>query len=65
MSSEPGGSITPADVLDYWFAAQPEDLESAMPHLRRWFEGGAELDREIIDRFGTAVAAAVDGGFAA
>jgi uncharacterized protein (DUF924 family) len=65
MTTEPGGSLAPADVLGYWFTAQPADLESAMPHLRRWFEGGPEFDREIIDRFGTAVAAAVEGGFAA
>jgi uncharacterized protein (DUF924 family) len=54
--------MTPRDVLDYWFRDAPPDAASAMPHMRRWFQGGPEIDREIIARFGPTVETAVAGG---
>jgi uncharacterized protein (DUF924 family) len=56
-------SLEPADVLDFWFRERPADAEAAMPQLRRWFQGGPEVDREIVARFAPAVAAVLDGDF--
>jgi len=62
MPTGAGPPTTPAQVLDYWFREQPADPDSAMPQLRRWFEGGPHVDREIITRFAPTVDAAVTGG---
>jgi uncharacterized protein (DUF924 family) len=55
--------IAPADVLGYWFRDPPFDAAAAMPWMRRWFQGGPEVDREIVDHFAAAVGAAIGGGF--
>lgn len=47
-------AVTPASVLDFWFGAG--DLVD-----KRWFKGGTAFDREIEQRFGSAVDAALDG----
>jgi uncharacterized protein (DUF924 family) len=57
--------LTPGDVLDYWFRDAPADGASAMPQMRRWFQGGRDVDDEIIARFGSTVEAAVTGGLTA
>jgi uncharacterized protein (DUF924 family) len=57
--------MTPGDVLDYWFHDPPADGDSAMPQMRRWFQGGPDIDREIIARFGPTVETAVTGGLSA
>jgi uncharacterized protein (DUF924 family) len=57
--------MTPGDVLDYWFRDTPADGASAMPQMRRWFQGGPDIDHEIIARFGPAVETAVAGGLTA
>ena len=53
--------ISPADILDFWLA---DGLESGWPTQdlsKRWFLGGAVLDQEIKNRFGTRVVQAVGG----
>jgi uncharacterized protein (DUF924 family) len=57
-------AIAPSDVLEYWFRDPPFDATAAMPWMRRWFQGGPEVDRETVARFAAAVAAAIAGGFA-
>lgn len=48
--------MQPADVLDYWFGdsanLKADDLKE---YFQRWFQGGKEIDKEIISRFGEAV----------
>ena len=55
---EPGEgreAVDPEEVLSYWF---PEDdifdagRETFWRQMRRWFQGGPEVDREIAERFG-------------
>jgi len=57
--------MTPDDVLDYWFRDAPADAAAAMPQMRRWFQGGPDVDREIVARFGPTVETAVTGGLTA
>ena len=57
-------SADPQQVLDFWFGdgltlGWPSDDRSAL-----WFGGGAALDAQIRERFGTLVDQAVDGGLA-
>ncbi|HYW56530.1 MAG TPA: DUF924 family protein [Polaromonas sp.] len=48
----PAMPVSPAAVRDYWFN----------PEMRKqWFSGGAELDDDIRQRFGAAVALALAG----
>jgi len=59
-------TITPDDVLDYWFgqAAHGQaahDPASVLPLVKRWFTGGPEVDADIRARFGDAVHAALAG----
>lgn len=52
----------PAPILDFWLG---DGLARGWPTQdlsKRWFRGGAALDREINDRFGPAVRLAVQGG---
>ena len=47
-------SVTPEEVLSYWF---PEGIDDADSQTRRhqmdrWLAGGPEVDREITERFG-------------
>lgn len=53
-------TITPDDVLDYWF---DHAAPSVMAHVSRWFQGGPEVDADIRARFGDAVHAALAGAF--
>jgi uncharacterized protein (DUF924 family) len=57
-------SATPAAILEFWLG---EDFASGWPsrNMRdQWFGGGADLDREIAERFGDRVALALAGGLA-
>ena len=63
MTAAADSPIAPSDVLGYWFRDPPFDATASMPWMRRWFQGGPEVDREIVARFATAVEAAVAGGF--
>lgn len=46
--------IAPGDVLDYWFGAL-ESPDAAPSTVSRWFQGGAQVDDEIRQRFGDAL----------
>jgi uncharacterized protein (DUF924 family) len=43
------------DILHYWFGEHLEDAVALKRQSRRWFRGGAELDREIQVRFGERI----------
>jgi uncharacterized protein (DUF924 family) len=49
------------EVLAFWFGAAPQAEPPAEDRMRRWFEGGAELDREIREQFGADLARARRG----
>jgi uncharacterized protein (DUF924 family) len=55
-------NVSPEDVLELWFGTAPADERELMAKIRRWFQGGDELDRKIVTRFADAVNTAVDGG---
>ena len=57
-------NVLPAGVLDYWFDDGLTLGWPSRPMGERWFAGGAALDAEIRDRFGSAVEEAVTGGLA-
>jgi uncharacterized protein (DUF924 family) len=53
---------TPEDVLDFWFGGEPPTDEAAlMAKVKRWYRGGPEMDREVTERFGGTVEAALRG----
>jgi len=54
--------MTPDVVLEFWFGEPAHDEESYTRKARRWFMGGAGLDREIAERFGALHAQAARGG---
>lgn len=43
------------EVLTYWLEPKPGTTADAEVRRRFWFEGSAEIDREIRERFGTLV----------
>ena len=51
---------TADEVLEFWFGTPATNEAELMHKLRRWFAGG-DMDREIRERFGDTVAAAVAG----
>ncbi|SFU38968.1 Uncharacterized conserved protein, DUF924 family [Polaromonas sp. YR568] len=53
---------TPAEVLDFWLGDGVHKEWPTQDLNKRWFSGGAELDTEISERFGSDVEAAVAGG---
>lgn len=54
-------SVSPDEVLEFWFGAPATDQPQLMAKVKRWFQGGPEMDREVIDRFGASVEAAMRG----
>jgi len=46
---------TSDDVLAFWFGEEHGDWEAAPGKASMWFRGGADVDREIRERFGDAV----------
>lgn len=48
-------AATIEDVLGFWLEPKPDTEETALASMRRWFNGGPELDREITARFATLV----------
>jgi uncharacterized protein (DUF924 family) len=50
------------EVLEFWFEAPAADAGALRRKMKRWFAGGAEVDREIRERFATLVERAVGGG---
>ena len=50
------------EVLAFWFGDEPaRDAASLRKKLQRWYQGGAALDEEIRQRFGTQVEQALAG----
>lgn len=56
-------ALQPATVTDYWLGDVMADITRLPDAFKRWFGGGKALDRDIADRFGTAIRHALDGGF--
>lgn len=54
-------ATTPESVLDFWFGEPAEADAGLMAKIRRWFVGGPGMDREVTERFGPTVEAALDG----
>lgn len=52
---------TASDVLDYWFGEPARSEPELMEKISRWFMGGPALDREVNERFGGALDAAIAG----
>ena len=58
-------SVEPSTIIDFWLGDAPNGPESALARRDVWYDGGPELDAEIIDRFGEAVDLACGDGFEA
>ena len=58
MSSQGTG---PEDVLKFWFGEPATTPEELRPKMRRWYNGGPEVDAEIIARFSGTVDDAIAG----
>lgn len=53
---------TPGAVLSYWFGDSVSTTAAELgPKMRRWYQGGPDMDAEIIARFGTTVEDAIAG----
>jgi len=52
-------------VLEFWFQRPAADATELAAKMKRWYQGGAELDTEIVARFRGEVEAAVAGGLEA
>jgi len=50
-----------ADLLSFWFGEPAETPQGLVAKFKRWYEGGPELDREIGERYGALVEAALNG----
>ena len=50
-----------ARLLDHWFAPAPGTRTEAEALMKRWFEGGTDVDRDIEVRFGALARAAAAG----
>ncbi|HEY0468504.1 MAG TPA: DUF924 family protein [Polyangiaceae bacterium] len=50
-----------ADLLSFWIGAPAESAQQLLAKYQRWYQGGPELDREIRERYGTLVEAALAG----
>ncbi|MCA9603709.1 MAG: DUF924 family protein [Polyangiales bacterium] len=55
-------SPTPKDVLAYWFGALDGPLDFPKDKNALWWSGGASIDAEIRERFGSLVEQALVGG---
>ena len=50
-----------ADLLSFWIGEPAESAPQLLAKYQRWYQGGPELDREIRERYGALVEAAVAG----
>jgi uncharacterized protein (DUF924 family) len=55
--------LTPDDVLEFWIGAPLADAPAAAEAQKRWFMGGADLDRAIRERFGADIERAAEGAY--
>jgi uncharacterized protein (DUF924 family) len=54
-------NVSPDEVLEFWFGAPASDESQVMAKIRRWYQGGPDMDREVLARFGASVDAAMRG----
>lgn len=52
-----------SDVLEFWIGNAADDGGSMQDAFKRWFQGGEQFDKEVQQRFGAAVAAALAGEY--
>lgn len=52
---------TSEEILEFWFGAQPQSEAPASYRMQLWFQGGAEVDQEIRQRFGADLERARQG----
>ena len=52
---------TADEVLEFWFGAPARNGDELMAKVGRWFMGGEALDRDVIERFGPTIEAAIAG----
>lgn len=52
---------TADEVLDFWFGPPATTEAEVMAKAQRWFAGGKALDREVGERFGETIEAALAG----
>lgn len=52
---------TPDDVLSFWFDPPASTEAELWAKVKRWFNGGAEIDQQIRERFGADVELALEG----
>lgn len=52
----------PQRVIDYWIGDVMRDSSALDQAFQRWFSGGAAVDAEISERFGSIVDEALEGG---
>jgi uncharacterized protein (DUF924 family) len=50
------------EVLWFWLGSPATTGDGLMSKIRRWYQGGPELDREIEKRFGDVIERALTGG---
>lgn len=55
------GNTTPKDVMAFWFGTPAADARELGIKMRRWFQGGPQLDAEVKERFGDVVEDAIAG----
>lgn len=48
-------------ILEYWFGREVDDVVAARQHADLWWKKQPDVDREIRERFGTLLDAAVNG----
>lgn len=48
-------------IVDYWLGPSPEGPDAADAQRKMWYEGGPDVDAEIVERFGDHVVQARDG----
>lgn len=54
--------MTPSTVLDFWFGElDPADHRPTPAHMKLWFQGGADADATIRERFGQTLEDAAAG----
>jgi uncharacterized protein (DUF924 family)/glutathione S-transferase len=54
-------SVSPEQLLAFWFGKPATTEAELMDNARRWFAGGAAMDAEVRARFGKTVEAALAG----
>ncbi|MBT6274034.1 MAG: DUF924 domain-containing protein [Chromatiales bacterium] len=53
------------EIVDFWLGDAPSSPEAAEARRKVWYDGGAQLDAQIVHQFGASVEAACEGEWAA